>query len=354
MFDVFNEEKITEAGLFKFMEDASIRRQDQPQVPTEILKLGEIENDIFLEIFTDTYSKLVEALNKKLKKMRAFNVDFKSKVARHMNILVQPMMGHQASLASSVKGEGAQIFMTDMTSPKAKAKKVERGALGSSMMSASSNEELESLTRRNTQMNSSRQTSTMITSVDAAPSRVLRTPPKKDHRKFDKERPKPFLDWNDFLHYMDDAFQGDRPEIVDDLVYHLTGIEIAPAKQSIREEDEYKHKRPTIPKADNDEIIADYKKQFPKAQFQAITGAFEKLWAGQKKEDAHRQTHVDGVAVLTEENFYHHIKYLTGCDDPYFGKMLYLWMSNGYDRAKITLAEFIEFLLPFKGDNKQK
>ena len=28
LFDVFNEDKITEAGLFKFMEDASIRRTD--------------------------------------------------------------------------------------------------------------------------------------------------------------------------------------------------------------------------------------------------------------------------------------------------------------------------------------
>lgn len=28
VFDVFHEDKITEAGLFKFMEDASIRRND--------------------------------------------------------------------------------------------------------------------------------------------------------------------------------------------------------------------------------------------------------------------------------------------------------------------------------------
>ena len=28
IFDVFNEDKITEAGLFKFMEDASTRRSD--------------------------------------------------------------------------------------------------------------------------------------------------------------------------------------------------------------------------------------------------------------------------------------------------------------------------------------
>ena len=54
IFDVFNEDKITEAGLFKFMEDASIRRNDQPPVPTDILQLNETENDIFIDIFTVT------------------------------------------------------------------------------------------------------------------------------------------------------------------------------------------------------------------------------------------------------------------------------------------------------------
>ena len=69
LFDVFNEEKITEAGLFKFMEDASLRRSDLPAIPTEILNLNEMENDIFLDIFTTTYSKVVEAITKKKKKM---------------------------------------------------------------------------------------------------------------------------------------------------------------------------------------------------------------------------------------------------------------------------------------------
>ena len=68
LFDVFGEDKITEAGLFKFMEDASIRRQDTPAVPTEILGLSETENDIFLEIFTNTYAKIAELLQRKIKK----------------------------------------------------------------------------------------------------------------------------------------------------------------------------------------------------------------------------------------------------------------------------------------------
>ena len=68
LFDVFNEDKITEAGLFKFMEDASIRRHDIAPIPTEILALNEAENDIFLDIFTNTYSKIAELLQKKIRK----------------------------------------------------------------------------------------------------------------------------------------------------------------------------------------------------------------------------------------------------------------------------------------------
>ena len=48
------------------------------------------------------------------------------------------------------------------------------------------------------------------------------------------------------------------------------------------------------------------------------------------------------------------IKHVIGTDEPYFGKMLYLWMAAGYDRAKITIFEFIDCLQPFRGDNKQK
>ena len=70
VFDVFNEDKITEGGLFKFMEDASIRRGDLSAVPTEILRLNETENDIFLDIFSITYSKILDAMQKKTLKAK--------------------------------------------------------------------------------------------------------------------------------------------------------------------------------------------------------------------------------------------------------------------------------------------
>ena len=61
---------------------------------------------------------------------------------------------------------------------------------------------------------------------------------------------------------------------------------------------------------------------------------------------------LDGMAVLLEENFTKNIKHVIGVDYPFFGKLLYLWMSGGYDKAKITMLQFIESLLVFKTDDK--
>ena len=60
----------------------------------------------------------------------------------------------------------------------------------------------------------------------------------------------------------------------------------------------------------------------------------------------------DGVAMLLEENFTKNIKYVIGVENEFFGKLLYLWMSGGYDKAKISMAHFIESLLVFYRDDK--
>ena len=105
---------------------------------------------------------------------------------------------------------------------------------------------------------------------------------KRDHRKFDKEKPKPFLDMNDFTAAMDELIEGDRPEIVDNLVEHLTGVQLHPVKQSIREEDEFAFKTPIMPDKNNDEELGNYFK-VNKLQFTAIHNAFKHLW-GETKE----------------------------------------------------------------------
>jgi len=61
-------------------------------------------------------------------------------------------------------------------------------------------------------------------------------------------------------------------------VYHLTGVELAPVKQSIREEDEYKLDKTVMPSAHSNEELADVKKTTPKPLYSAITKAFSILW----------------------------------------------------------------------------
>jgi len=57
---------------------------------------------------------------------------------------------------------------------------------------------------------------------------------------------------------------------------------------------------------------------------------------------------------LTEENFMQNSKAVFGVDCPFFGKLLYLYMARGFDRAKISLHRFIESLHPlFNPDNRQ-
>ena len=109
-----------------------------------------------------------------------------------------------------------------------------------------------------------------------------------------------------------------------------------------------------MPSHTNDADLLEYKKVFKKDQYNSIVRCFELLWGGQSKYDEVPGAQIDGTAALTEQNFMKNIKYIVGEDEPYFGKMLYLWMSNGYDRAKITICEFIEFLIPFRGEDKAK
>jgi hypothetical protein len=43
-----------------------------------------------------------------------------------------------------------------------------------------------------------------------------------------------------------------------------------------------------------------------------------------------------------------------GTDSPMFAKLLYLYMSKGHDRAKISFLRYLECLYPlFNNDNRQ-
>ena len=97
------------------------------------------------------------------------------------------------------------------------------------MMSGNSSEDRDSIARRTNQSKASNIGQSNIyasmeeTNQGGFAAMLVQ---KRDHRKFDKEKPKPFLDWTDFMGAMDELIEGDRPEIVDNLVEHLTGLSI--------------------------------------------------------------------------------------------------------------------------------
>ena len=44
---------------------------------------------------------------------------------------------------------------------------------------------------------------------------------------------------------------------------------------------------------------------------------------------------------LTEEDIINNFKIVFGYDCPYFAKLLYLYLSNGFDKSKIGMSKFI-------------
>ena len=49
---------------------------------------------------------------------------------------------------------------------------------------------------------------------------------------------------------------------------------------------------------------------------------------------------------LTEEDIIVNMKNVFGYTFPYFGKLLYLYLSKGYDKSKISLSRFTTMMLP--------
>ena len=104
IFDVFKEDKITEDGLFTFMRHASMRKIGEDAAPTKILSLNELENDIFIDIFSNSYNKILKALAKKKadsEKNKGIINLAKSRAARNSSQREQYASMKQASIIMS-------------------------------------------------------------------------------------------------------------------------------------------------------------------------------------------------------------------------------------------------------------
>ena len=71
------------------------------------------------------------------------------------------------------------------------------------------------------------------------------------------------MDFNDFMEHVGMRL-GERPRIIDDIIYHLTGRWLTENGQKIDEKDEFKEKKAIIPKAVDDEELNNMKKSMKK------------------------------------------------------------------------------------------
>lgn len=119
----------------------------------------------------------------------------------------------------------------------------------------------------------------------------------------------------------------------------LTGVNISTQSDRISEDPEHGMIKITIPTLNvNDEFIENLK--LPKDVLRNIYNSFVTLW-GRSKADQVVGASEANKAVLLEESFKKNIRYIIGTDCPFFGKMLYLHMSGGFDKSRINLTTWV-------------
>lgn len=59
------------------------------------------------------------------------------------------------------------------------------------------------------------------------------------------------------------------------------------------------------------------------------------------------------MECLVEEDFINNSEKVFGVHIPSFGKLIYLYLSKGYDKSKISFARFIEGFMPFLDDENK-
>ena len=65
-------------------------------------------------------------------------------------------------------------------------------------------------------------------------------------------------------------------------------------------------------------------------------------------------TYSETSIYLVEKDLIKNFGAVFGVDCPFFGKMLYIYLARGYNRAKISFLRFLDCLFPlFHNDNRQ-
>jgi len=88
------------------------------------------------------------------------------------------------------------------------------------------------------------------------------------------------------------------------------------------------------------------------AQFLSLFQRFLNYYPDEKKLQAQQMPKfIEEHCYLTERDIVTNMKNIFGYDCPYFAKMIYLLLSGGYDKAKISMSKFIKEFIILKGED---
>ena len=88
------------------------------------------------------------------------------------------------------------------------------------------------------------------------------------------------------------------------------------------------------------------------AQYLTIFQKFLNYFPDEKKQIAGLQAKFsEEKCYLTEEDIVGNMKNVFGYTQPYFGKLLYLLLSGGYDKMKISMSTFIKEFMIFRKED---
>jgi len=134
------------------------------------------------------------------------------------------------------------------------------------------------------------------------------------------------------------------PKIILDLIYVISGQSYSLREPYIEEEEEespLSKFRPRQTQLFSDVVLADLKNQIIASDYSLFCNAFMRL-SGIDVENRHQMmAFKEQSSFVLEQDIIENFSKVFGYDHPFFAKLVYLYLSNGHDRSKISLARFI-------------
>ena len=90
-----------------------------------------------------------------------------------------------------------------------------------------------------------------------------------------------------------------------------------------------KFKPPLFPECKSDDEMMNYRGSMPDFVYKRLELAYKRLWGYPDHMIA--DSEIDGIPYLLEAHFIQNWHRVTGSDCPYVGKLIYLYLADGYD-----------------------